>query len=292
MSRHQWLSGVVLAGVLAAACGPTVNVEEEQAALRAADAEWSQAAQDPEKFASYVAADGTVHFPGMPKATGTAAIRDHAKQMMSTPGFSVKWTASTAEVSASGDIGYTVGAYTATMNNPAGNAVSETGKYVTIWKKQADGSWKVVEDIFNADTPPPAPTAPHAMMDGSAITWGDPPPVLPAGARFAVIAGDPSKPGPFAVRLQFPSGYRVQPHWHPTDENVTVLSGTMAFGMGEKFDESSMKELAAGGYVVLPATMRHSAMARTAATIQIEGVGPFVLNYVNPADDPSKGAAR
>ena len=112
--------------------------------------------------------------------------------------------------------------------------------------------------------------------------------LLPPGSKMAVIAGDPSKPGPFVMRAQVPAGYRVPPHWHPTDENLTILSGTIALGMGDKWDEGSMQPLAAGGVVVLPAEMRHSFLARTAATFQVHGNGPFAINYVNPADDPSQ----
>ena len=164
--------------------------------------------------------------------------------------------------------------------------VADNGKYVTIWKKQPDTQWKVTADIFNSDLS--APPSAHVMVPSSSITWGDPPPALPPGAKLAVITGDPSKPGPFVIRVQFPAGYKVPPHWHPTDENVTVLSGTMALGMGEAWDDAKMQALPAGSYVVLPAEMRHSVMVRTAATIQITGMGPFVVNYVNPADDPSK----
>jgi quercetin dioxygenase-like cupin family protein len=107
---------------------------------------------------------------------------------------------------------------------------------------------------------------------------------------FVVVSGDPGKAGPFAVRLKMPTGYKIAPHWHPTDEHVTVLSGTLALGMGEKFDKAAMKDLPAGGYGRLPAEMRHFAMAKTAAIVQVHGMGPFVLTYVNPADDPSKAA--
>jgi quercetin dioxygenase-like cupin family protein len=93
------------------------------------------------------------------------------------------------------------------------------------------------------------------------------------------------------VRLKMPAGYKIAPHWHPTDEHVTVLAGTFSLGMGDTFDKAAMKDLPAGGYVLLPAEMRHYAMARTAATVQVSGPGPFALNYVNPADDPSKRAA-
>jgi quercetin dioxygenase-like cupin family protein len=93
------------------------------------------------------------------------------------------------------------------------------------------------------------------------------------------------------VRLKMPAGYKIAPHWHPTDEHVTVISGTFALGMGEKFDQKTMKDLPAGGYALLPADMRHFALAKTNSTVQVHGMGPFALTYVNPADDPSKRAA-
>jgi quercetin dioxygenase-like cupin family protein len=133
--------------------------------------------------------------------------------------------------------------------------------------------------------------APHVALTPADVKWGAPPPSLRKGAQFAVVSGDPTKTGPFVIRLKFPAGYRISPHWHPTDEHVTVLAGTMALGMGEKFDQAAMKVLPAGSYGMLPAEMRHFAMAKTAATIQVHGMGPFVVNYVNPADDPSKATA-
>jgi quercetin dioxygenase-like cupin family protein len=128
----------------------------------------------------------------------------------------------------------------------------------------------------------------HILMAPTDAQWGAPPPVFEKGMSFAVVSGDPSKPGLYVVRAKMPAGYKIAPHWHPTDEHVTVLAGTMAVGMGEKFDETTMKALPVGGYALLPADMRHFAMAKTAATIQIHGQGPFMLTYVNPADDPSK----
>ena len=135
------------------------------------------------------------------------------------------------------------------------------------------------------------PKAPaHVLVAPTQIKWGPPPPVFNKAASFAVISGDPGQPGIFVVRLKMPAGYKVAPHWHPTDEHVTVLSGTFALGMGEKFDKASLKALPAGGYALLPADMRHFAMATTAAIVQVHGQGPFALTYVNPADDPSKQA--
>jgi quercetin dioxygenase-like cupin family protein len=136
-----------------------------------------------------------------------------------------------------------------------------------------------------------AQAPPHIMVAAADLKWGEPPPVFEKGASFTVVSGDPGKTGMFVVRLRMPAGYKVAPHWHPTDEHVTVLSGKFALGMGDKFDKVAMKELPAGGYALLPADMRHFAMAKTAATVQVEGPGPFVLTYVNPADEPSKRSA-
>ena len=138
---------------------------------------------------------------------------------------------------AAGDIGYTTGTYQSTMGG-----VSEKGKYVTAWKKQADGAWKVTEDIFNADEAPKAPAGTHAMVAANALKWGDAPPGMPAGMRAAVVSGDPSQAQPYVIRAQLPANYRIPPHWHPTTENITVLSGTVALGMGEKFDEAAMQD--------------------------------------------------
>ncbi|MBI5197186.1 MAG: cupin domain-containing protein [Nitrospirae bacterium] len=128
----------------------------------------------------------------------------------------------------------------------------------------------------------------HVLVTAAELKWGEPPPVLEKGASFTVVSGDPGKADTFVVRLKMPAGYKIAPHWHPTDEHVTVVSGTFALGIGEKFDKTTMKDLPTGGYAFLPADMRHFAMATTEVTIQVEGPGPFVLTYVNPADDPSK----
>jgi quercetin dioxygenase-like cupin family protein len=144
----------------------------------------------------------------------------------------------------------------------------------------------------DATAPAPAPaTAPaHKLVKPAEIKWGDPPAVFRKGMSFAVISGDPGKEGLYVVRAKVPAGYKIMPHWHPGDEHVTVLSGTFALGMGEKFDAATMTKLPAGGYALLPAEMRHYAMATTACVIQVHGMGPFALTYVNPEDDPSKAA--
>ena len=278
MHRYAYFVAVVaLAG-----CARTANVAQEQESLIAKDREWSGTAKDVDKFVSYFAADATIYAPGTPAITGSDAIRKAFGEMAAAPGFALSFTPTRAAVAASGDIGYTVGTYDMSM---AGG--TEKGKYVTTWKKE-NGEWKVVEDIFNADSAPATAAGSHVMMPPGELKWGDPPPSLPTGAKMAVVAGDPTQAQPFVVRLQAPAGYRIAPHWHPGTENVTVLSGTAALGMGEQFDEASMTPLGPGGYASLPAEMRHYFMTRTAATIQVHGMGPFVVNYVNPGDDPSK----
>ena len=128
----------------------------------------------------------------------------------------------------------------------------------------------------------------HLLASGSAVKWGAPPPVLPAGAKFAVIEGDPASKGLVTVRLKVPAGYKIPPHWHPTDEHVTVLAGSLGIGMGDTLDTGHGQTLKAGGYAVAPASMHHYAWTTTGATIQIHMIGPFAITYVNPADDPSK----
>lgn len=116
--------------------------------------------------------------------------------------------------------------------------------------------------------------------------WAPAPAVLPAGAQIAVLDGDPSSAVPFTIRLRFPDGYRIAPHTHPTDEHVTVIQGTFAVGMGERFDAAAMRQLGPGGYVTAPANQAHFAAAQGETIVQIHANGPFALTYVNPADAP------
>lgn len=134
------------------------------------------------------------------------------------------------------------------------------------------------------------PSPSHVLLDAPQMKWGPAPPFLNKGAQFTVLSGDPGKAGPFVVRIKMPAGFKIAPHWHPTDEHVTVVSGTFSLGMGDAFDAKATQPLAPGGYALLPAEMRHFAWTKNGATIQVHGTGPFVVNYVNPADDPGKGA--
>jgi len=125
----------------------------------------------------------------------------------------------------------------------------------------------------------------------NSIKWGPAPAQLPKGAQLAVLAGDPGSNGPYVVRVKVPAGYAVPAHNHPTAENVTIVSGTFNIGMGDKLDKKHAQVLKAGSFVSMPAKMNHYAWATTAVVLQIHGEGPFAINYVDPADDPSKGGS-
>ena len=124
---------------------------------------------------------------------------------------------------------------------------------------------------------------------GAAVAWQAGPPNLPKGSQIAVLAGDPGKPGPFVLRVKFPPNAVVGPHRHATAENLTVLSGSLYHGMGEKLDKAHGEQIEPGGFMFLPGMMPHSVWTTGAESIvQVTGTGPFGLLYVNPEDDPSK----
>jgi quercetin dioxygenase-like cupin family protein len=131
-----------------------------------------------------------------------------------------------------------------------------------------------------------------ASAQAPALKWGPAPAIFPAGAQMAVLQGDPGGTGQFTVRLKFPNGYKIPPHTHPTDENVTVISGTFRVGMGKTFDASKMMELKAGGFVTAPAQGAHFAVAEGATIVQVHALGPFAMTYVNPADTPPAASSK
>jgi len=159
-SQHESSEGLGLgrgsrAGELRdAAAAPQIDLTNERTALMDTDQAWSATVNDVEKFVSFFAEDASFLPPDMPLAQGQEAIRATATQMLSIPGFSVSWKATKADVSSAADLGYTIGTYQLTTNDAAGKPVTSVGKYVTVWKKQADGQWKVVADCFNPDGPP------------------------------------------------------------------------------------------------------------------------------------------
>jgi quercetin dioxygenase-like cupin family protein len=128
----------------------------------------------------------------------------------------------------------------------------------------------------------------HVLVPADKVQWGPAPSVLPAGAQIAVLEGNPSEKGAVTLRLQLPANYAIPAHWHSMTERVTVLSGALHVGMGDRLDRRASQALEPGGFVSLPANMRHFAWTATPTIVQINLEGPFDIFYVNPADNPQK----
>lgn len=125
------------------------------------------------------------------------------------------------------------------------------------------------------------------MINPGSVKWGDAPPSMPKGAKLAVLYGDPGKDTPYVIRLKTPAGYKIAPHWHTQAENLTVISGTLYLGPGDKMDTAHARALKTGGYHYLPAKAHHYAFSKTETVVQIHGTGPLDINYVDPKDNPS-----
>ena len=134
--------------------------------------------------------------------------------------------------------------------------------------------------------------APAPAAKPAGLHWGPAPAVFPKGAKMAVVSGDPGKAAPFTVQLAMPSGYKIPPHFHPTDETVQVKKGTLLVGMGDTFDASKTKPMKAGDKGSLPANAHHFAAAQGATVIAVSAMGPFGMTYVNPADDPQEQSVK
>lgn len=128
----------------------------------------------------------------------------------------------------------------------------------------------------------------HGVMTPHELTWGPAPASLPPGAQAAILEGDPAKPGLFTLRIKMPDGYRIPPHFHPVVEHVTVIQGTFVLGMGETVSPDTEKRLGAGSFAFMPAGMRHFARTQGDTIVQLHGMGPWGITYVNAADDPRK----
>jgi hypothetical protein len=118
------------------------------------------------------------------------------------------------------------------------------------------------------------------------LTWRTQGSLAMAGLEQANLVGDPSKPGPYTLRLKFPAGYKLAPHTHPDSREVTIISGTWYTGYGEKFDVAALKAFPAGSFYTEPANVAHFVEVREPVTIQVSGTGPSGRAFVNPADQP------
>jgi hypothetical protein len=132
------------------------------------------------------------------------------------------------------------------------------------------------------------PTA--VSVNAKELKWGDAPPDLPKGMQISVMYGDPFKAGPYAMRLKMPDGYKIPPHWHTQDEQLTILQGSFVLHMGDTM-KAEAHTLDAGGYHFLPGKMHHAAEVKGDTVVQMQGTGPFDIHYLNPADNPNPKAA-
>src|SRR4051812_24499761 len=134
------------------------------------------------------------------------------------------------------------------------------------------------------------PKGDATTVNPAELKWGPAPPDIPKGGEMAVLHGDPSKKAPFTLRLKMPAGYKIPPHWHSNDEQLTILSGTLILHMGDTMDAPATN-LTGGGFHFLPAKMHHAAEAKGETIVQLDGLGPFDIHYLNPADNPNPAAA-
>jgi len=132
----------------------------------------------------------------------------------------------------------------------------------------------------------------HILVPADQVKWGPAPPVLPAGAQIAVLEGNPSEKGPVTLRLKLPAKYDIPAHWHSMAESVTVLSGALNVGMGDKLDRKASQALKPGGFAMLPAKMHHFAWTVAPTVVQISLDGPFDIFYVNAAENPQKSGTQ
>ena len=133
----------------------------------------------------------------------------------------------------------------------------------------------------------PSMASDHMMVTSDELKWVDVP-SLPPGAKLAVIEGPLNQAVPLTFRVKLPANYQLPAHWHPGIEHVTVISGTFNMGMGDQLDRAKTKALTAGGVAIMQPKTNHFAWTKEETIVQVHGMGPWGVTYVNPADDPRK----
>jgi quercetin dioxygenase-like cupin family protein len=218
-----------------------------------------------------------------PPIMGSNGVRAGWGEIVKLPSLKMSWTPQHIEM-VSPTAAEEFGTYTDSYMGPNG-IEADTGSYVTLWKK-VNGKWRVALDVpvssRAAATMPAEPTE-FVAKGASSIAWSDfASPGFAPGAKISVLQGDPSKSGHFVLRLNFPDGYQVPLHWHPTAETVTVISGAGDFGMGNAIDPSAAHSFAAGDFVSIPPRHAHWLTTRGSTVLQVSGNGPFQLNLGVP----------
>lgn len=127
-----------------------------------------------------------------------------------------------------------------------------------------------------ADEPTPYP-----MFTPSNIKWIDAPTIMPAGVKTAILIGNSDKKGEFVIRRHFPANYELPAHKTNATEYLTVISGTLQLGVGDKLNKQASRALPAGSFVVLPKGMHVYAWTKEATVIQISGHGPMHIKFLN-----------
>ena len=139
-----------------------------------------------------------------------------------------------------------------------------------------------------AEKAKPAMKEESKMQAAGDIQFSPGPAGLPEGTQIAVLRGNPGAAGPFIIRLKFPDGLVVAPHWHPSAEYVTIISGEFKVGMGKEVDESKMNSAMPGDFATLAAHSPHYVKSVGESVVQIASTGPFKITYVKAEDDPRK----
>jgi hypothetical protein len=133
------------------------------------------------------------------------------------------------------------------------------------------------------------PPMSHDIVAPDQLVWK----TLIPGAEMAVVFGEPEKKGGlYVLRIRSKGEVKVPPHWHVTDEHITVLEGSFSIGSGEQFDASKLQEMKVGAHAMMPAGVRHFSLTKADNVIELFGEGPFVVNFVNPEDDPRKAKSK
>ena len=271
----------IVALAIAAFASTARAQKNDAAAIRALSDQWQQeiGRQNVDWITALHAPDAVVMMSNTPRANGSVAIRGMYSEMVKTPGLALHWIPQKIEV-ASPRVATEYGTYTMSYDTPQGK-MNDAGNYVTIWHK-VNGKWRVALDAPITSAPMqmlPIESSAMEMHSGTDLTWSDVAvPGFPPGAKMAVLHGNPGGPGGFALRLSFPDGYQIPVHWHPTAENVTVVSGNLSLGMGNTFDASALHAYGVGDYAYLPPRSPHYGQAHGATVVQINGRGPFVIN--------------
>jgi len=278
---------VLTALVLAAIATPSHRVSSQttdERAIRALGTQWQRyiAERKVDSIVALHSPDAVIMMSHAALTRGSASIRALYDEMVDTPGLILHWTPTKIDV-ASSTVATEYGTYAESYDGPGGK-ISDAGNYVVIWHR-INGRWRIVLDAPNTAMPAPPTVPPEASemvsRTGTGLMWTDfSPPGFPAGGKVTVLYGDPFSRGRFILRLQLPDAYEIPLHWHPTAENLTVLSGELQLGMGNDLSEG--RTYGPGDYVYIPARQAHFAQTRGATVLQIGGQGPFQINLGAP----------